>query len=82
MDIALKKLALVQRLLTIWDESALQRVAKVIEEEAPMDEDEITDEEYAVFQEELARCENGELKFHSREESNRLIREGGGPDEI
>ena len=31
----MKKLALVQRLLLIWDEAALQRVAKVIEKEAP-----------------------------------------------
>jgi len=78
MDIALKKLDLMQRLMLIWDEAALQRVAKVIEKEAPLaidaDED-ITDEEYAAFQEELSKCEQGELKFHTREESMRMIRE-------
>ena len=31
MDIALKKLDLIERLMHIWDEAALLRVAKVIE---------------------------------------------------
>lgn len=79
MNIALKKLDLMQRLLLIWDEAALQRVAKVIEKEAPAaidPDDEITDEEYAAFQEELAKCERGETPFHTQEESIRMIREG------
>lgn len=78
MDIALKKLALMQRLLLIWDEAALQRVANVLEKEAPVaidQDDDISDEEYAAFQEELAKCERGELNFHTREESMRMIRE-------
>lgn len=78
MDIALKKLDLMQRLMLIWDEAALRRVAKVIEKESPsvVEDEDITDEEYAAFQEELAKCERGELKFHTREESMRMIREG------
>ena len=77
MDIALKKLDLMQRLMLIWDEAALKRVAKVIEKEAPaaVDPDEdITDEEYAAFQEELAKRDRGEIKFHTREESMAEIR--------
>lgn len=77
MDIALKKLDLMQRLMLIWDEAALMRVAKVIEKEAPAaadpDED-ITDEEYAEFQEELAKRDRGEIKFHTRGESMAEIR--------
>ena len=78
MDIALKKLDLMQRLMLIWDEAALRRVAKVIEKEMPAadEDDDLTDEEVAEFQEELAKCERGELKFHTREESMRMIREG------
>ena len=79
MDIALKKLDLMQRLMLIWDEAALQRVAKVIEKEAPSSidpDDDITDEEYAAFQEELAKRDRNEIKFFSEEESIRIIREG------
>ncbi|HQV51423.1 MAG: hypothetical protein IPI00_04285 [Flavobacteriales bacterium] len=79
MDIALKKLDLMQRLMLIWDEAALQRVAKVIEKEAPSSidpDDDITDEEYAAFQEELAKRDRNEIKFFSEEESIRIIRQG------
>lgn len=79
MDIALKKLDLMQRLMLIWDEAALQRVAKVIEKEAPSSidpDDDITDEEYAAFQEELAKRDRNEIKFLSEEESIRIIRQG------
>ena len=79
MDIALKKLDLMQRLMLIWDEGALQRVAKAIEKEAPAafeGDDDITDEEYAEFKKELAKRDRGEIKFHSAEESIRMIRQG------
>ncbi len=79
MDIALKKLDLMQRLMLIWDEAALKRVAKVIEKESPagVDPDEdITEEEYAAFQQELAKRDRGEIRFYSEEESIRMIREG------
>lgn len=79
MDIALKKLDLMQRLMLIWDEAALQRVAKVIEKEAPSaidPDDDITEEEYAAFQDELAKRDRNEIKFHTEEESIRIIRHG------
>ncbi len=76
MDIALKKLALVERLLSIWDEAALLRVAKVIEKEASLEDDDLTDAEYEAIQRELDQCDRGVLKFHSREESMRMIRKG------
>ena len=79
MDIALKKLDLMQRLMLIWDEAALQRVAKVIEKEAPSaidPDDDITEEEYAAFQDELAKRDRNEIKFYTEEESIRIIRHG------
>ncbi len=79
MDIAATKLELMQRLMAIMDEGTLQRVANFFKKEVPVEEDldeDITDEEYAQFQEELAKCERGDLKFHTMEESLRMIREG------
>ena len=38
MDIALKKLDLIQRLMQVWDEATLQRIAKTIEEAVPDEE--------------------------------------------
>ncbi|HRN37333.1 MAG TPA: hypothetical protein PLV70_12370 [Flavobacteriales bacterium] len=75
MDIALKKLDLVQRLLTIWDEAAIKRVAKVIEKEAAAEED-FTDEEIAELDKRRARYLSGESQPHTVEESMRLAREG------
>ena len=40
------------------------------------DEDDISDEEYASFQEELAQRDRGEIRFYSEEESIRMIRNG------
>jgi len=77
MDIAMKKLDLVQRLLRISDEAALQRVATVIEREAPEEiEEDFTDAEIAEFDEAIAKDERGEVKFHTEEGSIRLIRSG------
>lgn len=79
MDIALKKLDLMQRLMLIWDEAALQRVAKVIEKEVPADidaEEDITEQEFAAFQQELSKRDQGDIRFYSEEESIRMIREG------
>ena len=39
-------------------------------------DDDITDEEYAEFDEAIAMHERGEVKFHTEEESIRLIRAG------
>ncbi len=76
MDIAATKLQLMQRLMSIGDEAILQRVVSFFKKEVPevADEDHITDEEYAEFDEEIAKHERGEIKFHTEEESMRLIR--------
>ncbi len=80
MDIAATKLELIQRLMSVWDEGTLQRVAAFFKKEIPEsldEEDEISEAEYAAFEEELAKREQGEVKFHTEEESIRLIRSGG-----
>ncbi|MCO6482708.1 MAG: hypothetical protein J5I62_07930 [Flavobacteriales bacterium] len=78
MDIARKKLDLMQRLMLIWDEAALNRVAKVIEKEAPEvgDEDDFTDEEIAELDRRRARHLSGESKSYTQKEAMRLAREG------
>lgn len=78
MDIARKKLDLMQRLMLIWDEAALNRVAKVIEKEAPEvgDEDYFTDEEIAELDRRRARHLSGESKSYTQKEAMRLAREG------
>ena len=78
MDIAATKLELMQRLMLIGDETILQRVVSFFKKEVPdaLEEDDITAEEYAEFEEEIAKHKRGEIKFHSAEESIRMIREG------
>ena len=79
MDIAAKKLELMQQLMSIVDEKTLDHIAAFFKSEVPdlAEEDaEISDEEYAAFQEEIAKCERGEIQFHTREGSLRMIREG------
>jgi hypothetical protein len=78
MDIALKKLDLVQRLLLIWDEAALQRVAKVIEKEAPEvdQEDDFTAEEIAELDKRRAEYLRGEGTSYTAEESLQRLRSG------
>jgi len=78
MDIALKKLELVQRLLSIWDEAALQRVAKVIEKEVPETspnfEQEVTDEEVAELDAEHEKALRGEGPSYTWEEVKEMAR--------
>ena len=78
MDIALKKLDLIERLMHIWDEAALLRVAKVIETEVPeeTDVDDFTDDEVAELDRRRARHLAGESKSYTQEEALRLAREG------
>ena len=78
MDIASVKLTLIERLMLVWDESALQRIGKAIETEIPDDigEDEYTDEEIAELDRRQARHVSGESKSYSREEALRMMREG------
>lgn len=76
MNIEATKVKLTQHLLAIMDEKTLQRVVTFFKEEVVIEEDEgnISDEEYAQFQEELAKRDRGEIKFHTREESMAEVR--------
>jgi hypothetical protein len=82
MDIALKKLDLMQRLMLIWDEAALKRVAKVIEKEVPVgSDDDITDEELAMFDRNHAAFLRGDLKTMTGAESVKRLRKAQARDE-
>lgn len=77
MNIEATKIQLTQHLLAIMDEKVLERVVNFFKKEVPIEEeDDITDEEYAAFEEEIAKRDRGEIKFHTEEESIRMIREG------
>ncbi|MEO7079994.1 MAG: hypothetical protein ABIY71_00660 [Flavobacteriales bacterium] len=77
MDIALKKLDLMQRLMSIWDEAALQRVAKVLEAEVPETDDDFTPEEIAELDRRRARHLRGEGTSYTLEESIQKLRDSG-----
>ena len=74
MDLALKKLNLVERLLHIWDADALARVERAIESEISGAEDDLTDEEGAELDKRRAEHLAGKGRSYSREESIRLLR--------
>lgn len=74
MDIALKKLELMQRLMLIWDEATLARVAKTIEEAVPDAEMEFTDEDWAELDHRRAAHLRGEGKSYTQEEAMSLLR--------
>lgn len=77
MDSAVIKLELMQQLMSIMDEKTLRKVANFFKKEVVIEvDDDITDEEYAEFDEAIAKHERGEVKFHTEEESMRLIRAG------
>lgn len=60
----------------VTDTSILEQVKAFLRErlEAGELDDDITDEEYAQFQEDLAKRERGEIRFLTREESMAEIR--------
>jgi len=74
MDIALKKLDLIQRLMQVWDEATLQRIAKTIEEEVPDSEVEFTEEDRAELERRRAEHLRGEGKSYTHEEAIALLR--------
>lgn len=77
MDIAATKLELMQQLMSIVDEKTLRKVASFFKKEVAIEADEdITDAEVTEFDEAIAKHERGEVKFHTEEESFRLIRKG------
>lgn len=77
MDIALKKLDLMQRLMLIWDEAALGRVAKAIETEVPEVDEDFTAEEIAELDRRRARHLRGEGTSYTLEESITKLRNSG-----
>ena len=81
MNSASIKLDLLERLAGVRDESVIKRMAELLQKAFPEvmsteDEDDISDKEYASFQEELAQRDRGEIRFYSEEESIRMIRDG------
>jgi hypothetical protein len=83
MDIAAMKLDLVQRLLSIWDEAALTRIAIAIETEVFEEggEEDLTEEEVLELDKRRARRLSGESKGYSAEESIRMLRAAQAKDE-
>ena len=77
MDIALKKLDLMHRLMLIWDEAALQRVAKAIESEVPEVDDDFSPDELAELDRRRARHLRGEGTSYTLEESIAKLRKAG-----
>lgn len=79
MDSAAIKLDLIERLAKVKDSALIQQISALLKKTYPEvmeDDDDISDEEYAAFEEQLAKRDRGEVKFHSEEESIRMIREG------
>jgi hypothetical protein len=77
MDIAAKKLELMQQIMSIMDADTLRHVSDFFKKEVFLGTDnneDITDEEYAEFEEMRARRDKGEIKFQTEEESMEEIR--------
>lgn len=74
MDIAQKKLDLMQRLMQIWDEATLDRVAKTIEEAVPDTEMEFSEADWAELERRRAEHLRGEGKSYTHEEAISLLR--------
>ena len=76
MDLSARKWNIMEHLALISDDGLLEQIEKFIKTKVA-DNDDITDLEYAEFEEAIARHERGEATFHSEEESIRLIRGSG-----
>jgi len=80
MDSAAIKLDLLERLASVKDDRVIKQMAAMLRKAFPEvmagEDDDISDEEYAAFQEELAKRDRGEIRFYSEEESIRMMREG------
>ncbi len=75
MDSAATKLQLMQQLMAIADEKTLRKVVSFFKMEVVIEEDDaITDEEYAAFEEMRAKRLRGEVKFLSEKESMAEVR--------
>lgn len=76
MDLAARKWNIMEHLSMISDDGLLEQIEKFIKTKVA-DHDDISDEEYAEFEEAIAKHERGESTFHTEEESIRLIRAAG-----
>jgi len=74
MDIALKKLDLIQRLMQVWDEATLQRIAKTIAAEVPETDMDMTDEDWAELDRRRAEHLRGEGRSYTKDEAMRMLR--------
>jgi hypothetical protein len=75
MDSAATKLQLMQQLMAIADDKTLRKVVSFFKKEVMIEEDDaITDEEYAAFEEMRAKRLRGEVKFLSEKESMAEVR--------
>ena len=77
MDIALKKLDLIRRLMQVWDEATLQRIAETIEAEVPEADMDMTEEDWAELDRRRARHLRGEGTSYTLEESIAKLRNTG-----
>jgi hypothetical protein len=74
MDSAAIKLELMQQLMSIADDKTLRKVVDFFKKEVVIEEDDITDEEYAEFEEMRAKRLSGEVKFLTEKESMAEVR--------
>jgi len=75
MDIAATKLELMRQLMSIVDEKTLRKVAGFFKKEIAIEEDDdITDEEHAAFEEMRTKRLRGEVKFLTEKESMEEVR--------
>jgi hypothetical protein len=75
MDSAAVKLQLMQQLMSIADEKTLKKVVNFFKKEIVVEEDgDITDAEYAEFEEMRAKRLSGEVRFLTEKESMAEIR--------
>jgi hypothetical protein len=64
------------RLLREEENPSILEAIRLLLRREEVEEDDITDEDHAAFDEAIARHESGEEPFHTEEESMRIIREG------
>jgi len=75
MDSAAIKLQLMQQLMSIADDKTLRKVVNFFKKEVAVEEDDdISDEEYAGFEEMRAKRLSGEVKFLTEKESMAQVR--------
>lgn len=66
----------IMRLLREEENTSILEAIRTLLRREEAAEDDITDEEYAEFDEAIAKHESGEESFHTEEDSMRMIHEG------